>query len=112
METEKFHGDRIYYACRYRIATGAIVYKQYVLYKEDNKDDFTICGVEYNYDMLRNFIQSTLNINMEDPQIRDLITKYELEEKIEKVNSALGLSNPIILDKYGAVLRRFKIIDF
>lgn len=112
LETEKFHGDRIYYACRYRIAIGAIVYKQYVLYKEDNKDDFTICGLEYNYDMLRNFIQSTLNVNMEDSQIKDLITKYELEEKIEEVNSTLGISNPIILDKYGAVLRRFKIIDF
>ena len=38
LEEEEFHGDRIYYACGYRTASGAIVDRQFVLYTNGEKN--------------------------------------------------------------------------
>lgn len=108
LEAENFHGDRIYYACGYRIASGAIVYRQYVLYKKDNEETFAICELMYNYDMLRDFIQSTLNINLEDSKIKALMTKYKSKEDKENSSSIWEVSTSTVLDRYGAVFRRLK----
>ena len=114
LEAESFHGDRIYYACGYRIASGAIVYRQYVLYKRDDLDkrddwdSFTICELTYNYDMLRNFVQSTLDINLEDSKIKAFMAKYKSKEDKDDLNSIWGGSTSTVSDKYNAVFRRLK----
>ena len=97
LENEEFHGDRIYYACGYRIASGAVVYKQYVLYKKDDSESITICEVNYNYEMLRAFVQYTLNVDLDAPLIKDLVEKYK---GIEQLNRS-------ITDQYIAICKRF-----
>lgn len=37
LEENEFHGDRIYYACGYRMASGAVVYKQFIYIKAMKK---------------------------------------------------------------------------
>lgn len=87
---------------------GAIVYRQYVLYKRDNEDLFYICKLMYDYDMLRDFIQSTLNINLEDAKVKALIAKYKSKEDKEKLSSIWEVSTSTVSDKYGAIFRRLK----
>lgn len=53
LEEEEFHGDRIYYACGYRTASGAIVDRQFVLYTNGEKNFIEIFELKYNYEMLR-----------------------------------------------------------
>ncbi len=104
LSEEDFHGDRIYYACGYRITSGAIKKKQFVLYKEDNNDSFTICELKYNYDMLREFVQYTLNINMKDSNIQTLITKYDEEDKSD--GTTWGIISSPVTQKYEYILKR------
>ncbi len=87
---------------------GFFVYRQYVLYKRDNEDLFYICKLMYDYDMLRDFIQSTLNINLEDAKVKALIAKYKSKEDKEKLSSIWEVSTSTVSDKYGAIFRRLK----
>ena len=54
-------------------------------------------GVNYNYEMLRAFVQYTLNVDLNAPVIKDLVEKYK---DIEQFNRS-------ITDKYVAICKRF-----
>ena len=53
--------------------------------------------VNYNYEMLRAFVQYTLNVDLNAPVIKDLVEKYK---DIEQFNRS-------ITDKYVAICKRF-----
>ena len=87
-----------------------VYYKESVpeIRKRDNEDLFYICKLMYDYDMLRDFIQSTLNINLEDAKVKALIAKYKSKEDKEKLSSIWEVSTSTVSDKYGAIFRRLK----
>ena len=96
LEEEEFHGDRIYYACGYRTASGAIVDRQFVLYTNGEK--------------LRDFVQHNLNVDLEESYIQTLLAKYkaiESEDK-ESQNSFLTIPTSTISNKYSAIFRRLE----
>ena len=101
----------IYYACGYRMASGAVVYKQFILYKSDEEDHitkFTKFELKYNYDMLRDFVQYTLNVDLEKPYIQTLLTKYKAIEGKDKEsqNSFFTIPTSTISNKYSTIFRR------
>ncbi|OUO18722.1 hypothetical protein [Bacteroides sp. An322] len=108
LEENEFHGDRIYYACGYRMASGAVVYKQFILYKSDEEDHITKFELKYNYDMLRDFVQYTLNVDLEKPYIQTLLTKYKAIEGKDKEsqNSFFTIPTSTISNKYSTIFRR------
>lgn len=54
-------------------------------------------NLNYNYEMLRAFVQYTLNVDLNAPVIKDLVEKYK---DIEQFNRS-------ITDKYVAICKRF-----
>ena len=110
LEEEEFHGDRIYYACGYRTASGAIVDRQFVLYTNGEKNFIEIFELKYNYEMLRDFVQHNLNVDLEESYIQTLLAKYkaiESEDK-ESQNSFLTIPTSTISNKYSAIFRRLE----
>lgn len=110
LEEEEFHGDRIYYACGYRTASGAIVDRQFVLYTNGEKNFIEIFELKYNYEMLRDFVQHNLNVDLEESYIQTLLAKYkaiESEDK-ENQNSFLTIPTSTISNKYSAIFRRLE----
>ena len=104
------NGDRIYYACGYRTASGAIVDRQFVLYTNGEKNFIEIFELKYNYEMLRDFVQHNLNVDLEESYIQTLLAKYkaiESEDK-ESQNSFLTIPTSTISNKYSAIFRRLE----
>ncbi|WP_129640354.1 hypothetical protein [Phocaeicola dorei] len=61
-----------------------------------NKVKSKCCGIK-DYEMLRAFVQYTLNVDLNAPVIKDLVEKYK---DIEQFNRS-------ITDKYVAICKRF-----
>lgn len=110
LEEEEFHGDRIYYACGYRTASGAVVDRQFILYKSDEEDFVEIFELNYNYEMLRDFVQHSLNVDLEESYILALLAKYKaIESKDrERQNSFLTIPTSTISNKYRAIFSRLE----
>ena len=79
--------NRIYYACGYRTASGAIVDRQFVLYTNGEKNFIEIFELKYNYEMLRDFVQHNLNVDLEESYIQTLLAKYKAIESEDKRKS-------------------------
>ena len=83
LENQNFKGWRIYHRCQFRIASGEIIQKQYVLYH--NKDlEWSCFGInpyelKYNYPMFRDYIKNVLSVDLESEEIRNLKKKYSLQ---------------------------------
>ena len=110
LEEEEFHGDRIYYACGYRTASGAIVDRQFVLYTNGEKNFIEIFELKYNYEMLRDFVQHNLNVDLEESYIQTLLAKYKAIESEDKESQNFFLTIPTstISNKYSAIFRRLE----
>ena len=85
-----------------------VVYKQFILYKSDEEDHITKFELKYNYDMLRDFVQYTLNVDLEKPYIQTLLTKYKAIESKDKEsqNSFFTIPTSTISNKYSTIFRR------
>ena len=84
LENQNFKGLRICHRCQFRIASGEIIQKQYVLYH--NKDlEWSYLGInpyelKYNYPMFRDYIKNVLSVDLGSEEIQNLKKKYSQQD--------------------------------
>lgn len=103
LQSNGFKGFRYHHICGFRLLTGEIRYKNFVVYKRGDSQDYNVCELKYDYKMLREFIESVLNMNLESEKVKSLINKYssfikESPENLYYVNEV-----------YSSVIQRFKM---
>lgn len=101
LESRNFIGKKIFHVCLYRDKRGVTHYRNFVLYKEDNSDSYDIYSLNYDYEMMRKFVKTTLNIDLNSNNIQEIISKYD---KIID-NTPLLTNNPVYNKHYNAIQR-------
>ncbi|MBD8389162.1 hypothetical protein [Dysgonomonas sp. BGC7] len=97
-----FHGFRIFHSCGFRTTSGAIIYKQFILYKKDDSSFYDVYELRYNYNLIRDFIRECLLVeelvNIDGLSVKNLIQKFDSE----KNTNPFSISNKysIIINKY------------
>lgn len=100
-----FHGFRIFHSCGFRTKSGSIIYKQFILYKEDNSSFYDVYELRYNYNLIREFIRECLFIEVLDnnnPYMKNLIQKFDSE----KSTNSFSISN-----KYSIIMSKYSLRD-
>lgn len=103
LQSNTFKGFRYHHICGFRLPSGEVRYKNFVIYKQDNSKEYNVCELKYDYKMLREFIESVLNTNLDSEKVKSLINKYSSFIKESPENTYY------MSDTYSSVIQRFKI---